>query len=665
MFHTPEGPIPVILAVVCVIGIGPWLAEKARIPGIIGLLVGGVIIGPHVTGIVSVNNDLVPALGNLGLLYLMFLAGVELNLQVFRQYRRTAIVFGLVTFSCPMLLATVASLALNYTVAAAVLIGSLCASHTLVTYPIARRMGLSSNRAVATTVAATVITDTLALAVLAVVAGTSTGEASGIDLALQLVLGMASLVVWSFLIVPRIGRWFFSGIGQDRTLRFVFVLVALSSAAVLAEVFGIEGIVGAFFAGLGMNRLVPNRGPLMEKVEFFGAAFFIPVFLISVGLIINPGVMIEAATLGLAGVLVLACLGGKAIAALCTRWLFKFTGAEAGMVFALSSPQAAATLAATIVGYQIGLFGEVVVNAVLVLIVVSLVIASVLAKVAGKHIPAPAVADDQLGRTVLLALGDETDIGTAARVAARLAESEGGIVVPIRIQLPPDGRSDTGVDADGYGTFDLERAETELAATGLDVEIMVRRDTSVEAGIAHATAGSNATMLMLTTAAGRSSRARASRLREIVADSNVAVLTVHASPLLDTSISRVALLLGAADLSAATTEIELCARVAGMLRSTGLTIETWTPPGSRVDERLQTLIAGTEAQSWDGDRHTWLSTPRRGVAVLIPGSRLNPTGLVAFTIAGVPVISVAAPGSAPPATITAEAALSVVSGAND
>jgi Kef-type K+ transport system membrane component KefB len=662
MFHAPHGPIPVILAVVCVIGIGPWLAEKARIPGIIGLLVGGVIIGPHVTHIVTESNDLVPALGNLGLLYLMFLAGVELNLQVFRQYRRAAIIFGLITFSWPMLLGTVASLGLGYTVAAAVLVGSLCASHTLVTYPIARRLGLSSNRAVATTVAATVITDTLALAVLAVVAGTSTGSSSGLQLTGQLVLGMASLFVWSFLIVPRIGRWFFSGIGQDRTLRFVFALVALSSAAVLAEVFGIEGIVGAFFAGLGMNRLVPNRGPLMEKIEFFGSAFFIPVFLISVGLIINPGVMIEAGTLGLAAVLIATCLGGKMIAAWSTRRLFKFSGAEARMVFALSSPQAAATLAATIVGFDIGLFGEVVVNAVLVLIVVSLVVASVLAKTSGKHIPPPAATDDQLGRTVLLALGDETDIGTAARVAARLAESEGGIVVPIRIQLPPDGRRDRTADADGYGAFDLERAERELAATGLDAEILVRRDTSVEAGISHATAGAKASILVLTTPAGRNGRARASRLREIVADSHIAVMTVHAPPLLDVPINRIALLLAAADISAATTEVELCARVAGMLRSTGLPIEIWTPPGTSVDERLRTAIAGAEAQVWNGNRQIWLSTPRRGVAVLMPGSRVNPAGLVAFAIAGVPVISVAEPGSSPPATITAEAALSVVSG---
>jgi hypothetical protein len=142
-------------------------------------------------------------------------------------------------------------------------------------------------------------------------------------------------------------------------------------------------------------------------------------------------------------------------------------------------------------------------------------------------------------------------------------------------------------------------------------------------------------------------------------------MTVHAPPLLDAPINRIALLLAATDISAATTEVDLCARIAGMLRSTGLPIEIWTPPGNKLDERLRTMIAGAEAQSWDGNRQMWLSTPRHGVAVLIPGSRLHPAGLVAFAIAGVPVISVAGPGSTPPATLTAEAALSVVSGTTD
>jgi len=315
-------------------------------------------------------------------------------------------------------------------------VGSLVASHTLVTYPTVRALGLGSNGAVATAVGATVLTDTLALLVLAAVAGSATGQASGAGLALQMALGLSALVVWCFLVLPLVGRAFFRGIGQERTLRFVFLLAALLSAAVVAEVFDIEGLVGAFFAGLGLNQLVPNRSPLMERTEFFGSALLIPLFLISVGLIIDPAVVADPKTLGVAAALIAACLGGKALAAALTRPLFGFTWAEAGTVFALTSPQAAATLAATVVGFELGLLSATVVNAVLVLIVVSLLVASAAAaELAGRRVIPAAPTVEQLGRAVVLAVGDAGVDASAASLAARLARPDGGIVVPTRIAV--------------------------------------------------------------------------------------------------------------------------------------------------------------------------------------------------------------------------------------
>ena len=155
------------------------------------------------------------------------------------------------------------------------------------------------------------LTDTLALVILAFISGSATGDANGVELILQVVLGLAILVAFTFGVLPPIARWFFRTIGQPRTLRYVFMLAALLSAGVVAEVVGIESIVGAFFCGLALNRLVPNEGEFMERIEFFGSALLIPMFLVSIGTVIDPAVLVDPGTLGLAGVFVVACIGGK------------------------------------------------------------------------------------------------------------------------------------------------------------------------------------------------------------------------------------------------------------------------------------------------------------------------------------------------------------------
>ena len=330
--HSPDGTAWELFVVVVVIIAAPVLVERVRIPGLIGLLAGGCIIGPKVLGIVSDTTGILHELGEVGLLYLMFLAGLELDLGVFARYRNQAIGFMALTFTVApdprhdrraprRLRASPAS----------VLLGSLFASYTLVAYPIVRNMGLAANRAVAATVGATVLTDTLALVILAFISGSTTGDASGVELILQVVLGLAILVGFTFGLLPPIARWFFRGIGQPRTLRYAFMLAALLSAGVVAEVVGIEGIVGAFFCGLALNRLVPNEGEFMERIEFFGSALLIPMFLVSIGTVIDPGVLVDPATLGLAAVFVVACIGGKldrraAVPARCSGYTTAETG---------------------------------------------------------------------------------------------------------------------------------------------------------------------------------------------------------------------------------------------------------------------------------------------------------------------------------------------------
>lgn len=429
---SPKGAPWEFLVVFAVLLIGPVLFRRAGIPGIIGLLVGGYAIGPHGLSLIGAGNNTLPDLGQLGLLYLMFVAGVEIDLNLLLKYRRSAVTFGLLTFIIPFALGSLVGFALGWETLAAILLGSLLASHTLITYPAIKEAGLASDPAVATAVGSTVLTDTLALVVLAVVAGSVGGHRSSADVATQIVVGMLVLTVYSLFVLPKLAGWAFRWFGTERSVRYVVAITAFLSAATVAELFGIEGIVGAFFAGLGMNRLVPNEGQLMDRIEFFGGAVFIPVFLVSVGLILNPGVMVKGETLGLAGLFIVACLGGKQLAALISARLFGFSRAQGGLLFSLSAAQAAATLAATVIGFQLGLFSSAVVNAILVLILVS-VLASTLVGTRASERAAPPDGPSPLGKRVIVGVLDPEHALGALTLARRIARADGGVVHPLLV----------------------------------------------------------------------------------------------------------------------------------------------------------------------------------------------------------------------------------------
>src|SRR3954447_1135641 len=216
-FERPEGAAFTFLVLFLVVLVGPAIMARAKIPGIIGLLLGGWAIGPHGLGLVGQGEQTVPALGQFGLLYLMFAAGLELDLGVLSVYRRRAVAYGLASFVLPFLCGIGVGRLLSFSPAAAILLGSLAASHTLITYPLVRNAGLSRHPAVATAVGATVLTDTLSLIVLALVAGTQTGSGSTVGVLLELAVGFAVLGVVS-LLLPRAARWTFRRVGSDRSV---------------------------------------------------------------------------------------------------------------------------------------------------------------------------------------------------------------------------------------------------------------------------------------------------------------------------------------------------------------------------------------------------------------------------------------------------------------
>jgi Kef-type K+ transport system membrane component KefB/mannitol/fructose-specific phosphotransferase system IIA component (Ntr-type)/nucleotide-binding universal stress UspA family protein len=363
-------PVLIVAIAMTIFLVAPFLFERMRVPGIIGLIVAGAVVGPTGLGLLARDATIV-LLGTVGILYLVFLAGLELDLHRFSQYRERSIVFGLISFSIPMLLGVLVMPLLGFGWAAAILVGSIIGSHTLLAYPIVGRLGLVKNAAVTTVVGGTLVTDTLALAVLAVIAGSIGGNVTtGFFLQLFGVLGLyVALVLFG---VPRLGRWFFRKTPGHAPAEFIFLMTVLFATAWLADLAGAQPIIGAFLAGLTLNRLIPNEGPLMNRVRFVGNALFVPFFLLSVGMLVDPRVLVGSADVWVVAIALLVMVHvGKFVASLATERIFGYNSEERWVMFGLSVPQAAATLAVTFVGLEIGLFDETVVNAVIVMILVT------------------------------------------------------------------------------------------------------------------------------------------------------------------------------------------------------------------------------------------------------------------------------------------------------
>ncbi len=608
-FHTPDRAILSFFAVLVVIAVGPWLAERLRLPGLLGLLFGGLLIGPYVLGIVQESDTFIKSLGTIGLLYLMYLAGLDLDLEILRRYKRIAITFAIITFVWPMALGFMTGELLGYKTAAAILLGSIWASHTLLTYPTFRRYGLANQRAVAVTVGATVITDTLALVVLALVSGYTTGDASGVVLFMQIMLGLLILAAYCFLALPRIVRWLMPSLGQPPTVRYIIALAALFSAVVVCEMFGIDGIVGAFFAGLALNPLIPKSGPLFEHIEFFGSALFIPMFLVSVGLIIEPSVMVDPKTLGTAAVFALSCIGGKLIAAMLCRPVFKYSWNEVGAVFALSVNQAAATLAATFVGYEIGLFGTTVVNAVLIVIVISVILGSVSAARYAPRLPVPPIDTSRLGRRVMVVVGDDQR-DDAASVAATdvgswMAKADGGHLVPLLVQLAWEGSVD---DAR------IEAINESLAGRGFDTEVVVRVDRSRVDAVASAAVGQSATLAVVPAEPpGLDTAVFGAQEDRLIAQMPIPTVIT----MLKRTPTRFVLALSERDQRRASRNVQVVFEVAARLAKAGHTVSVYS--ASPLSPEQLSHLGGAEAVHGDDDRAAFLEANiDEHTAVIVP-----------------------------------------------
>ncbi len=394
-----ENPILIFSLILFIILLSPILLRRLNIPGIIGLIIAGVVIGPHGLGILE-KSSAIDLFSTIGLLYIMFIAGLELDMNEFKSNRNKSLLFGLFTFIIPLAAGfPVCHYLLGYDFNASFLTASMFATHTLVAYPIVSKLGVSKNQAVAVSVGGTILTDTAVLLILAVIIGNSQGNLDK-EFWIRLLVSLAIFSFIMFFIIPKIAKWFFRKLESEKHSHYIFVLSVVFFAAFLAEVAGVEPIIGAFVAGLALNKLIPHSSALMNRIEFIGNSLFIPFFLIGVGMLVDVSVITKGPNaLIIAGTLSAVALIGKWLAALFTQLVFKYSAAQRQLIFGLSGAHAAATLAVILVGYRAGILDENILNGTIVLILVTCIVASFATERAAKKIIVESDDADEIIKT--------------------------------------------------------------------------------------------------------------------------------------------------------------------------------------------------------------------------------------------------------------------------
>ncbi len=374
--------VTIILLIILVV---PILCEKVHLPGIVGLIVAGVIIGPHALGWIG-RNETIETLGKLGLLYLMFMSGIEISLSDLQREKYKSMLFGIFTFTIPAVLGFAASRwVFGYDLPACILLGSMLGSHTLITYPVVSRYNIQRNRAVSLIIGGTIVAVTAAMIVLAVIASVARGH-MGTWFWVRMGIGSVVMLVALFYGMPRLTEQVFKRF-NDSIVEYTFVILMAAGSGVLAWLAGLEPVLGVFLAGLALNRQIPNLSPLMNKINFVGNALFIPVFLISVGLLIDLHAFTQGwSALLVAALMTLSTIGGKWLAAWLAQKSFRLSRYQRQLTFGLSNAKAAGSLAAVTIAYYLGIFGDNVLNGTVIMILITCAVSSFLTEHAAKHI---------------------------------------------------------------------------------------------------------------------------------------------------------------------------------------------------------------------------------------------------------------------------------------
>ena len=502
-----SNPVIIFSLVLFIILFAPILLRKIKVPYIIGLILAGVAVGPYALNLLRRDSSIV-LFGTVGLLYIMFLAGLEIDISEFKKNRKKIIFYGLTTFTLPLICGTLASYyILGYGWLSSILLASMFSTHTLVSYPIASKYGVSRNRAVALTVGGTMITDILALLILAVIAGMTKGEVTS---TFWITLGISTLVFVGivFFVFPIIIRWFFKHY-EDSVSQYIFVLAIVFLASFLAEAAGIEAIIGAFFAGLVLNNFIPHSSPLMNRIDFVGNALFIPFFLIGVGMLVNFNVLFNGwGALRVAGVIVAVAITTKFIAAWITQKSFKLLPEEGRMIFGLSTSHAAATLAIILVGYNIiigetpggepiRLLDEDILNGTILLILISCAISSFVVEKAAAKLAEKEEGEEKIDETkekILITLAYPDTVTEMVDFGLMMKPKKNDVPVYALTIISDDNNDET---SQASGKKMMQKALNHAAATEDTLIPLTRYDLNISNAIIYTIKEQNITDVLI------------------------------------------------------------------------------------------------------------------------------------------------------------------------
>ena len=398
-------PTLIFVVVLCIILLAPIIMGKLRIPHIVGMVLAGMLIGKYGLNILERDSSF-ELFGEVGLYYIMFLAGLEIDMNGLKNNSWKVVGFGLLTFAVPFILVFLSCLyMLHYSAVASLLLGSVLGSNTLIAYPIVCKYGLQKHNSVTLCVGASMISVTFALVVLAAIVGTY-NNGTGIGFWLLFILKFAAYIGAAVYCIPRITRWFLRRY-SDAVMQYIFIMGILFLSAAITDMLGMEGVFGAFFAGLMLNRYIPHVSPLMNRIEFIGNALFIPYFLIGVGMLINVRVLFEGwSTAFITFCLVFFGTVGKALAAYAIAFFHRLPKVHGHMMFGLTAAHAAGSIAIVMVGIRLKvaegtyLLNDDMLNGVVMMILFTCIIGSMVTEKASRDIvlnDIPTSANDSNG----------------------------------------------------------------------------------------------------------------------------------------------------------------------------------------------------------------------------------------------------------------------------
>ena len=517
--QTLREPVTTFVLLLAIVLVTPPLFERLKLPGLVGLIAAGVLFGSSGLGWLNADAEIMKLFSEIGKIYLMFVAGLEIDLALFQRTRDRSIGFGLLTFAIPLVGGIAIGLLFGFGWLAAVLIGSLLASHTLLAYPIVQRLGIVGDEAVTVTVGATIFTDIGSLLVLAICLGINQGDFS----ALKLLTLLGSLGLYAIAVLfglKQLGQIFFRKTGKDEGNQFLFVLLSVFLCALVAQLIGVENIIGAFLAGLAINSVIGD-GPVKEKTEFMGSVLFIPMFFVAMGLLLDLQAFSSILSfvelpLLIVGVLLLT----KGLASLGARQLFGYSWPQTWTMWSLSIPQVAATLAAALVGYEAEIINSQVFNSIILLMLVTAVLGPLVTARAGRDLVVqeafdesevfdwlPPPSDMPESFAVVVPVYNPNTEQWLIELAATVARYKNGRVIPLAIALAqPQMDSPQLAKALARSRQRLEAAQAISAGLEATIDPRLRIEYNVAQAVSHVSREENANLILL--GMGRRSRLR-------------------------------------------------------------------------------------------------------------------------------------------------------------